>query len=61
MRYSPDAGVVVKQLSTEVPTADHKLVQFHAKKKGMSVQDLLRSWLKPHIAQIKSDHEMNTD
>lgn len=55
MRMSPGFKTVLRQISTEIAHHDHQRIKNFAKQKNVSVQELLRQWLRPKIDEIKQE------
>ncbi len=52
MRHSPSAGTLVKMISTEITTEQHKRLQTYSRLNGVSVQNLIRQWVLPQIEAL---------
>ncbi|MEI8018576.1 MAG: hypothetical protein WCH39_10290 [Schlesneria sp.] len=52
MRHSPSAGALVKMISTEITTEQHKRLRDYSKEKQISVQNLIRQWILPQIESL---------
>jgi hypothetical protein len=61
MRLSTRAGSLVSQLSTDVSYADHERVRQYAKRRGKSVQQLLREWIGPKLKMVRKEQETDRE
>jgi hypothetical protein len=52
MRHSPSAGALVKMISTEITTEQHKRLRDYSREKQVSVQTLIRQWILPQIEAL---------